>query len=266
MPSLPLFLLASSAYVGAAVSAARATHRTREGLLLAAVLALLAILLHAAGHLGVSWPLGLPPLNFYSALSLVGLGMATLTLGYSSLRKLPALLVVVLPIAAVTLLPHALLDRPSANGSVGWQIQLHAWLALLSYATLSLAAVLAVMLWLQERALRQRRIRSTSNVLPPLVLIETLLFRVIAAGFLLLTLALVSGVLFVDDLLAQHLVHKTVLSVLAWLVFGALLFGRIRFGWRGRRAVRLTLLAMGLLLLSFFGSKFVLEVVLQRGA
>src|SRR5690606_31942830 len=65
MPSLPLFLLASSAYVGAAVSAARATHRTREGLLLAAVLALLAILLHAAGHLGVSWPLGLPPLNFY---------------------------------------------------------------------------------------------------------------------------------------------------------------------------------------------------------
>ncbi|MCB1564805.1 MAG: cytochrome c biogenesis protein CcsA, partial [Xanthomonadales bacterium] len=64
---------------------------------------------------------------------------------------------------------------------------------------------------------------------------------------------------------AQHLVHKTVLSLLAWAAFGVLLFGRWRFGWRGKRAVRWTLLAMLLLLLAFFGSKFVLEVILQRG-
>jgi ABC-type uncharacterized transport system permease subunit len=266
MPSLPLFLFASAAYIGAAASAARASRGPHDGLLLAVALGLAAILLHAAGHVSLAWPLGLPRLHFFSALSLVGLGMAAVTLGYSSLRRLPALLVVVLPIAALALLPHAMLAHPHGDDAIGWQIQLHAWLALLAYATLSLAALLAIMLWLQERALRQRRIRSASNVLPPLVLIETLLFRVIAVGFLLLTLALVSGVLFVDDLLAQHLVHKTVLSVLAWLVFGALLIGRLRFGWRGRRAVRLTLLAMGLLLLSFFGSKFVLEVVLQRGA
>jgi ABC-type uncharacterized transport system permease subunit len=89
---------------------------------------------------------------------------------------------------------------------------------------------------------------------------------VIAAGFVLLTLTLLSGVLFVDDLFAQHLVHKTVLSIAAWIVFGVLLFGRWRWGWRGRRAVQLTLAGMAILLLAFFGSKFVLEVILHRAA
>ena len=76
--------------------------------------------------------------------------------------------------------------------------------------------------------------------------------------------ALLTGVLFVDNLLAQHLVHKTVLSVLSWLAFGALLLGRWRRGWRGATAVRWTLAAMVLLVLAFFGSKFVLELLLQR--
>ena len=80
----------------------------------------------------------------------------------------------------------------------------------------------------------------------------------------MLTLTLVSGVLFVDNLFAQHLVHKTVLSIAAWMVFGMLLFGRWRWGWRGRRAVQLTLVGMVVLLLAFFGSKFVLEIVLHR--
>ena len=77
---------------------------------------------------------------------------------------------------------------------------------------------------------------------------------------------LLSGVLFVDNLFAQHLVHKTVLSIAAWIVFGVLLFGRWRWGWRGRRAVRLTLAGMVVLLFAFFGSKFVLELVLKRVA
>jgi len=95
--------------------------------------------------------------------------------------------------------------------------------------------------------------------------LETLLFRSLTASFVLLTLALVTGVVFVENLLAQHLWHKTVLSFLSWLVLGALLFGRWRFGWRGQRAVRMTLTSMLLLLLAFFGSKFVLEVLLKQG-
>jgi ABC-type uncharacterized transport system permease subunit len=120
------------------------------------------------------------------------------------------------------------------------------------------------MLWLQERALRRRQFAPLLRAFPPLTLLEALLFRLIGAGFALLTLALLSGAVFVENLFAQHLAHKTVLSLLAWAVFGALVFGRLRYGWRGRRAVRLTLTAMVLLALAFFGSKFVLELVLGR--
>ena len=81
----------------------------------------------------------------------------------------------------------------------------------------------------------------------------------------MLGVTLLTGVLFVENLFAQHLVHKTTLSIAAWVVFGTLLIGRWRFGWRGRRAVRLLLSGMGVLLLAFFGSKFVLELLLSRG-
>ena len=128
-----------------------------------------------------------------------------------------------------------------------------------------LPAFLAILLALQERALRRHRIDSgLIRALPPLTMTESLLFRLIGVGFVFLTLTLVSGVLFVDDLFAQHLAHKTILSIASWLVFGVLLFGRWRWGWRGGRAVRLTLIGMSVLLLAFFGSKFVLEMVLHR--
>ena len=120
------------------------------------------------------------------------------------------------------------------------------------------------MLWLQERALRRREFHGWLRTLPPLTELEQMLFRTIMAGFALLTLVLLTGVLFVENLLAQHLVHKTVLSVLSWLLFGGLLLGRWRYGWRGIRAVHWTLAAMALLLLAFFGSKFVLEMVLAK--
>jgi len=136
--------------------------------------------------------------------------------------------------------------------------------ALLGFSVLCVAALLAILLALQERALRMRRFDGIVRALPPLTLTEALMFQLIAAGFALLTLALLSGILFVDNLFAQHLIHKTALSIAAWLVFGVLLFGRWRYGWRGRRAVQLTLAGMGLLLLAYFGSRFVLELVLRR--
>ena len=84
------------------------------------------------------------------------------------------------------------------------------------------------------------------------------------ASFVLLSATLLTGVLFVQNLLAQHLWHKTVLSVLSWLVLGVLLFGRWRYGWRGARALKLVLTSMALLGLAFFGSKFVLELLLHK--
>ena len=235
----------------------------RRGWLLPACLGLL---LHAAVH-WLNWrQTGSTDLHFFAALSLVGLGMATLTTLAGMGGRLPALGVVVFPLAAAPLLAYAIYGHAKTPEPLDWRLLLHAWLAFLAYATLALAAVLAMFLWGQERALRRREFHLWLRALPPLTALETLLFRTIAVGFVLLTATLLTGVLFVDNLLVQHLVHKTVLSVLSWLVFGGLLLGRWRHGWRGAVAVRWTLTAMTLLVLAFFGSKFVLELVLHRAS
>jgi ABC-type uncharacterized transport system permease subunit len=225
--------------------------------------ALPAVVLHAATH-AMTWRVaGGADLHFFSALSLVGLGMALMTTAYGATGRMAALGVVVFPIAAATLLGYASYGH-AGTVALDWRLQAHAWCALLAYATLAIAALLAITLWLQERALRRREFRGWLRALPPLVELESLLFRTISVGFILLTATLLTGVLFVENLFAQHLVHKTVLSVLSWLAFGALLLGRWRRGWRGVTAVRWTLTAMALLILAFFGSKFVLEVLLAR--
>ena len=225
-----------------------------------------ACLLHALALLSAWRSSGGIDLHFFAAISIVAWVTAALTAGLALVRPVAALGVVTYPIAMLGVVAYPLLAAPSTTRVVDqWQIQLHAGLSLLAYAALGLAALLAIMLWLQERSLRQRRLGGWSAILPPLTQVETLMFRLIAAGFLLLTLALLSGALFVKDLFAQHLVHKTVLSILAWTLFGALLYGRMRHGWRGRRAVRWTLFAMSFLALGFFGSKFVLELILARG-
>jgi ABC-type uncharacterized transport system permease subunit len=93
---------------------------------------------------------------------------------------------------------------------------------------------------------------------------EYLLFQMLTTGIVFLTLSLASGFLFIEDLFAQHLVHKTVLSILAWIIFTGLLIGRSRYGWRGQTAIRWTLIGFALLLLAYFGSKLVLELILHR--
>jgi ABC-type uncharacterized transport system permease subunit len=93
---------------------------------------------------------------------------------------------------------------------------------------------------------------------------ETLLFQLIGVGFVLLSMALVTGAIYMENMFAQHLVHKTILSIIAWLVFATLLWGRWRFGWRGRTAIRWTLSGFALLALAYLGSKLVLEIILNR--
>jgi ABC-type uncharacterized transport system permease subunit len=226
--------------------------------------------LGVAAHLGfqllVLIRIGAPDLHFFASLSLVGLAMAALTVVVGWFRPIAAVGAVVFPIAALMLLLDHVYATPTPSSTTSsWQITLHAVLALLAYATLSIAALVAVMLAVQERALRAHRVNQVLRLFPPLTMVEALLFQLIGAGFVLLSLTLLTGLLFVEDMLAQHLLHKTVLSIAAWITFGALLLGRLRYGWRGRVAVRWTLVGMTLLLLAFVGSKFVLEIVLQRG-
>jgi ABC-type uncharacterized transport system permease subunit len=93
---------------------------------------------------------------------------------------------------------------------------------------------------------------------------ESLLFQMLTTGIAFLSISLASGFLFIENLFAQHLVHKTVLSILAWLIFTGLLIGRSRYGWRGKTAIQWTLIGFISLLLAYFGSKLVLELILQR--
>lgn len=230
---------------------------------MALVLASLSVLTHALLIFGMHR--GGLDLHFFASLSLTALGVAALTLIVNLFRPVAALGVLVFPMAAVLLGVDVFLAEETAPLAMEWQIKLHVSVALLAYSLLSIAALLAILLALQERALRRHKLDSgLIRALPPLTMTESLLFRLIGVGFVFLTLTLVTGVLFVDDLFGQHLAHKTLLSIASWVVFGLLLFGRWRWGWRGGRAVRLTLIGMLVLLLAFFGSKFVLEMVLQR--
>jgi ABC-type uncharacterized transport system permease subunit len=150
------------------------------------------------------------------------------------------------------------------SDSVSWPLELHIIISIIAYALLAMATVQALLLALQDRRLRQHHPGGFLRGMPPLTTMESLLFQMIAAGFVALGLALLSGLLFLEDMFAQHLVHKTVLSIAAWLVFGILLWGRWRFGWRGRTAIRWTLGGFITLMLAYFGSKLVLELILNR--
>lgn len=229
---------------------------------LALGIAAVAVLAHAVILLGMHR--GALDLHFFAALSLVGCVVSALTLVVNLSRPVAALGVIVFPLGALLLGVDVYAAPATLPQPMDWQIKLHVTVALLAFSVLSIAAALAILLAIQERALRHRQFGAILRALPPLTLTETLLFRMIGAGFVLLSLTLLTGILFVDNLFGQHLVHKTVLSIVAWLVFGVLLWGRRRYGWRGRSAVNLTLTGMAILLLAFFGSKFVLEVILHR--
>ena len=145
-----------------------------------------------------------------------------------------------------------------------WEIGAHIILSTTAYALLTIAAALAIALWLLERRLRSRQPLGLLAALPSVEALEAATFQALTAGFAVLTLALFSGFVFVRDLFAQDLSRKTILSCLAWIVFAILLFGRWRFGWRGRIATRWTMSGFALLVLAYFGSKFVLESILGR--
>lgn len=171
----------------------------------------------------------------------------------------------VYPFAAVALLLASIWPTPAAETGIGdWKARLHIGLSLFSAGLLTLAAVHACVLAMQDRLLHGHRMTQLARLLPPLQTMERLLFQLIGIGFLLLSLTLLSGMWFIRDWLAQHLAHKTVLSITAWLIFAVLLWGRLRYGWRGRTAIRWTLAGYATLVLAYFGSKLILEQILGR--
>jgi len=189
----------------------------------------------------------------------------------SLFMKLEGMQAPVLALAALCapwpLLFPGLAAPPSAQT---FEFRVHTALAMLAYSLFTMAAVHALLMTVLERRLHGRSgggpITGPIAALPPLLTMESLLFRLIAMGFLLLTLTLASGVIYSETLfgLAMKFNHKTLFAVISWLIFAALLIGRHLYGWRGRLALRWTLSGFAVLLLAYIGSRFILEVVLQR--
>jgi ABC-type uncharacterized transport system permease subunit len=180
----------------------------------------------------------------------------------------------VMPCAAAAailpaLFPGNLLKLEGMAPAFGW----HIVVAILAYSTLTIAAFHAVLMALQLSRLhmpiaQSGRLASAIDQLPALLTMEKLLFRLIWMGFILLTMTVASGLLFSEQLFGKVMRwdHKSVFTLLSWILFAALLIGRRWRGWRGKTALRFTLAGFATLVLAYVGSHFVLEVVLHRGA
>ena len=199
---------------------------------------------------------------------------------------------VILPLAAVcALLPllvpgSVALGRLSGADGGGYSpwLPAHLAVALAAYGLLTIAAVHALFMAALDRWLhrtrgnawpgaeddgddRNGRIERTMLApLPPLLTMERILFRLIGVGFVLLTLTVLTGVVFSEALFGKPIRfdHKTIFTLIAWATFGALLVGRVARGWRGRVALSWTLSGFAMLFFAYAGSRFVLEVILHR--
>jgi ABC-type uncharacterized transport system permease subunit len=181
--------------------------------------------------------------------------------------RLEGLQAMVVPTAALlSLLPLVLPPlHPLANTHLN-AFKAHLIIALLAYSLFTIASLHVLMMAVMERRLHRGNLPQFLQGLPPLLTMESLLFRIIAAGFVLLTLTLGSGILFSEVLFGKPMqfTHKTVFGILSWFIFGALLAGRALYGWRGRVAMRWTLSGFLSLVLAYIGSKFVIEILLHR--
>ena len=182
---------------------------------------------------------------------------------FNSFRKPAAnLLVVIMPMTALCVAFAIFTPPTAAPMAYATELMLHILFSFLAYALFAVAALQAVILAYQNTVLKSHHSSALMRNLPPLQTMESLLFEMLAVGIIMLTLGLGTGFIYMEDMLAQQVAHKTLLSLCAWVIFAGLLVGHYRFGWRGRVAVRWTLVGFGLLLLAYFGSKLVIEYLL----
>ena len=274
MPDFVFYPITSLAYAALAVyfwrmhwlpttaTAATPVSRTAECIMVLIPIALHAMLLYQSVFADAGMHLGIG--NAVS--TIVWLTVAIYWLG-NLVYKVEGLQAMVLPVAAVGVLLPTLFPAPRALPNTELlAFKAHLLISLFAYSLFTIASLHVLLMALIERRLHGGELPAALQKLPPLLTMETLLFRIIAAGFVLLTLTLGSGIAFSEELFgkAMRFNHKAVFGILSWLIFAALLGGRQFYGWRGRIAVRWTLTGFLMLVLAYVGSKFVLEVILGR--
>lgn len=240
---------------------------------LSSILLLLALLVHLASLYVAIAPGANVRLGFGHVLSAalwIGVLLLWLELDDAHARAMRSM---VLPVAAVTALLPLLFPGREVAAIAGRSLLVpHLLVGILAYSVLFLALLHAVLMASAERQLRAAPGAAAGpfarflDRLPPLLSMERMLFRLVGFGFGLLTLTAISGMFYSEQIFGKpfSLDHKTAFTLLAWAVFGVLLLGRWLRGWRGRTALRLTIVGFVVLLLGYVGSRFVLEAILGR--
>ncbi|MDH3352550.1 MAG: cytochrome c biogenesis protein CcsA [Gammaproteobacteria bacterium] len=259
---LLLYLLAAIAF---AMSRLPRCSAYVQPLLISAVgFAVAGLMLHGQGlYVEVNRASGLS-VSLAGAVSLIGFQLALIGLLGALEPSLRGMAAGLLMLAAIATAPIGMQSGAAATSGLSWQIQAHILIAMFAYGLLTVGAIVAIYALVQDRRLRAGKLSPVNHLFAPLETTEKMLFGVAAAGFSGLLLAVLSGFAFVEDLFAQHLAHKTAFSLLALLLFGILVAGRLFAGWRGKRAVYLYLWGFAFLCLAYFGSRYVLEELLNR--
>lgn len=197
-------------------------------------------------------------LHLGNILSLMGWLTAALVIITSLTQPVLMLGIFIFPLTALSsFMPFWLVE----SHPIALKVGSHILLSIGAYSVLTLATAQAILYSIQEARFKQKKVGSVLNVLPPLQIMEKTLIQLIWIGFIFLSLSLFSGFLFVDNLLAQHLVHKTFFSILAWFTYALFLWGYYQRGWRGKKAARALLWAYTLLFLGYIGTSFILLMI-----
>jgi len=226
---------------------------------------LLAVIAHAVfSYHEIYTPAGVN-LGFFSMATVIALAIAAIVLLSSIRRPVDNLFILLFPLALITILcAGATSDfyAPRTDFSAG--IVVHIVLSIVAYSLLTIAAFQAAVLSFGDYELRHRKLDVLKN-LPPLQTMEALLFEMLWFGLIFLSLSIGSGFLFLRNISWPGLIHHTIITMAAWVVFAILMWGRYQLGWRGAIACRWTLSGFVLLALGYFGTKFVLQLVLGYG-
>lgn len=202
-------------------------------------------------------------LGFFNVISLFFFVINLLVLLSCLKRPLHNLFIFLMPLSIVGMLVSHAFDAPM-HGDIELSAGMvaHILLSILAYSLLTIATIQALLLGYQSKQLKQKHFQAVRGIMPPLQTMESLLFDIVLVGFLLLTFSILTGVIYIDDIFEQHLSHKTVFSVISWIIYALLLAGHRVYGLRGAAAIRWVLGGFAALMLAYFGSKLVIEVIL----
>jgi ABC-type uncharacterized transport system permease subunit len=224
----------------------------------------LALLIHGLGIFSVSFTPSGFQLSLFNASSLIFWVINAIVLISSLKKPVHNLFILLFPLSCLSLIAALLGNYWGEYLLLDYQLASHVILSILAYSLLTIASLQAIFLAYQNKSLKTKQHISQTRLLPPLQTMESLLFEFVWIGEILLTLAIVSGFWFLEDMFVQHQTHKTVFAIAAWFIYAGLLWGRHFRGWRGNKAIRWTLAGFISLMLAYFGSKIVLEIILNR--